>query len=128
MGVSQHRSKRSSTGARYIASRKKRLYEKGNVATLTKVSETRKLKVELVRGARMKIRLLQADIANVLDQKTGKYSIAKIKTVVDNPANSHFVRRNILTKGTIIETDKGKARVTSRPGQEGTINAVLVSQ
>ena len=36
------------------------------------------------------------------------------------------VRRNILTKGAIIETDAGKAKITNRPGQEGTVNAVLV--
>ena len=47
--------------------------------------------------------------------------------VVENPANRHFVRRNIMTKGTVIETEKGKARITSRPGQDGTINAVLIS-
>jgi small subunit ribosomal protein S8e len=126
MGVTQHRSKRSSSGGRYIAARKKRLYESGSEPTLTKVSEKRKIKMELVRGAIFKQRLLQADVANVLDQKTGKYSVAKIKTVLENPANRHYVRRNILTKGTIIDTDKGKARITSRPGQEGTVNAVLV--
>jgi small subunit ribosomal protein S8e len=53
---------------------------------------------------------------------------AKILMVVGNPANRHFVRRNILTKGCIIETDKGKARVLSRPGQEGVVNAVLIQE
>jgi len=46
--------------------------------------------------------------------------------VLENPANRHFVRRNILTKGTIIETVKGKAKITGRPGQEGMVNAVLI--
>ena len=50
----------------------------------------------------------------------------KITAVVENPANRHFVRRNIITKGTVIETEKGKARITSRPGQEGVINAILI--
>ena len=31
-----------------------------------------------------------------------------------------------LTKGAILETDEGKCRVVSRPGQNGTINAILV--
>jgi small subunit ribosomal protein S8e len=35
-------------------------------------------------------------------------------------------RRAIITKGAIIETSKGNARVTSRPGQCGIINAVLL--
>ena len=46
--------------------------------------------------------------------------------VVDNPANRNFVKRNIMTKGTVVETDKGKVRITSRPGQEGSLNGVLV--
>jgi len=58
--------------------------------------------------------------------RTKKYSKVKIKNVVENPANRHFVRRNILTKGTVVDTDKGKAKITNRPGQEGSINAVLV--
>ena len=66
------------------------------------------------------------DVANILDAKTGKYVKAKIKTVVENPANRHFVRRNIMTRGCIIDTDKGKAKVTNRPGQEGSINAKLI--
>jgi small subunit ribosomal protein S8e len=36
------------------------------------------------------------------------------------------VRRNIVTKGAIIETDAGQARVVSRPGQDGQVNAVLL--
>ena len=53
---------------------------------------------------------------------------AKIERVIGNPANRHFIRRNILTKGTIIKTDKGKAKITSRPGQDGVINAVKISE
>ena len=51
---------------------------------------------------------------------------ATIKMVVENKANKDFVRMNILTKGAIIETDLGKARIINRPGQEPQINAVLV--
>ena len=46
--------------------------------------------------------------------------------VVENKANKDFVRMNILTKGAIIETDLGKAKITSRPGQSGSINAILI--
>ena len=48
--------------------------------------------------------------------------------MVDNPANVNYVRRNIVTKGAVIETSAGRARVTSRPGQDGQINAVLVDE
>ena len=60
------------------------------------------------------------------DPKTKKYSRVKIDQVIDNPANRNFVRRNILTKGTIIKTSKGNAKIVSRPGQEGMLNAVLI--
>ena len=53
---------------------------------------------------------------------------AKILNVAQSPDNPHHARENIVTRGAIIETDLGTARVTSRPGQHGVINAVLVEQ
>ena len=50
----------------------------------------------------------------------------KIKTIIENQANRNFVRRNIMNKGAIIDTEIGKAKITSRPGQDGTVNAILV--
>ena len=66
------------------------------------------------------------DNFNVFDKKSGKAKLVEIKTVVENPANRNFVRRNILTKGAIVETELGKAKITSRPGQQGFLNAVLL--
>jgi len=77
-------------------------------------------------GRGRKFRMLSTDIANVTDPKTGQAKQAKILTVVENPADLHFVRRNVLTRGAVIETELGKARVTSRPGQTGIVNAVLI--
>jgi small subunit ribosomal protein S8e len=125
MVITQKRSKRSSTGARYIDARKKKLYDKGSEPTHTKIGTT-KIKREKTIGKNYKNKVHLSEFANGLDQKTKKYVKAKIKTVDKNPANRHFVRRNIITKGCIIDTDKGKAKVCSRPGQDGTINAVLV--
>lgn len=123
--IIQSRPKQNAAGARYHASRSKRLYEKGNDPTLTRIGTKKRVSDRIVGGSR-KLRLLREDIANVLDKKTKKYVKAKIKTVLENPANRHFIRRNIMTKGTVIETDLGKAVVTNRPGQEGVINAVLI--
>jgi ribosomal protein S8E len=52
--------------------------------------------------------------------------VSAIETVVENTASGHYVRRNIITKGAVIKTAAGNARVTSRPGQDGVINAVLI--
>ena len=59
--------------------------------------------------------------------KTKKIQKTEVLTVVDSPANRNFIRRNIITKGSILETKLGKVKVTSRPGQEGMLNGVLIS-
>jgi len=127
MVITQTRAKRKSTGGRYIAGRKKKLHEGGKNPTLTKIGKTKQVK-EKMKGGSLKARLLTVDVANVIDPKTKKSVKAKIETVVESPANRNFTRRNIVVKGTIIKTDKGNARVTSRPGQEGVINAVLIKE
>ncbi|MEM4398028.1 MAG: 30S ribosomal protein S8e [Candidatus Woesearchaeota archaeon] len=125
MVLDQQRSIRKETGARYKKQHSKKKHSLGRTPTLTKIGKTAKKEIR-VRGNNKKLRVLRTDEVNLYDPKTKKYSKAKIKIVVGNPANRHYVRRNIMTKGTIIQTDKGNARITSRPGQDGQINAVLV--
>jgi len=125
MVITQTKSRRTPSGGIYQNYRKLRQYETGSMPTLTKIGKT-KLKQEKTTGGNVRTKLLTFALWNVLDPKTKKFHKAKIETVVENPANRHYVRRNIITKGTIIQTDKGKARVTSRPGQTGTVNAVLM--
>ena len=124
--ITQSRSKRKPSGGRYKSFRDKRLHERASHATLTKLGE-RSMRTIRLRGGTVKSRLLVANIANVYDSKAKKYVKTKIVTITENPANRNYVRRNIITKGTIIETEAGKARVTNRPGQEGAVNAVLIS-
>jgi small subunit ribosomal protein S8e len=127
MPIIQHRSYKKPTGARYVAARGKRKFETGRLPTHTRLGARKVKKLNLKGGGRKTV-MLSTDIVNLLDPKTKKHSKAKIKNVLKNPANRHYVRRNILTKGTVIETEKGKARITNRPGQEGTVNAVLVAE
>jgi len=47
---------------------------------------------------------------------------------VDNESNKHYIRRNILSRGGIVSTEIGNARITSRPGQDGVVNAVLIKE
>lgn len=126
MAYSQLRSKRKKSGSTYKHARKKKQRELGRQPALTKIEKEKKRYIRTMGGNR-KIRLLAFEIANLYDPKTKTYSKAKIKTTTENPANRHFVRRNIITKGSVIDTDKGKARITSRPGQHGVVNAVLIS-
>lgn len=126
MALSQARPRRKQTGALYKDYRKKRQYELGREPSFTKLSKKR---VQVIRamGNNRKYRMLSADTANLFDPKTKSFKQVKIKTITDNPANRHFIRRNIMTKGSVIDTELGKARITSRPGQDGSINAVLIS-
>lgn len=126
MVVIQSRSKRKPSGARYKACRGKKKYEMGRLPSLTKLGGKNLTKVR-TRGKNSKSRLLSMDVANVFDPKTKKYKQAKIKTIAENQANRHFVRRNIMSKGSVVETEIGKAKITSRPGQDGAVNAVLIS-
>ena len=127
MAISQKRSKRKPSGARYVAAAKKTRAELGSDPTFTKLEPARLITIR-TRGKNQKRRLLSVDMANVLDPKTKKHKMAKIITVVDNPANKNFIRRNIITMGAVVNTELGKAKVTSRPGQQGIVNAVLIAQ
>lgn len=121
---SQWRSKRKPSGGRYHKPyRKKRKFELARFEANTVLGKL-KLKQVRVRSGHVKNRLLAADSANIAS--AGKVQKVKIKNVVDNPANKFLARRNVITKGSIIETELGKARVTSRPGQDGVVNAVLM--
>jgi len=125
MVVSQFRAKQKQTGAKYKDFRKKRKSDMGRIPTLTKIGESETKNVRVL-GGNLKVRLQNADKVNLYNPKDKKSTVVKIKTVAENPANRHFVRRNIITKGTVVETELGKARITSRPGQDGTLNAVLI--
>ena len=125
MAKSRERSKRKITGGLYRDYRKKRKYMLAGVPTLTRLDKI-KLKKIKTTGGNKKVKTLTNDTANVYDSKQKKCLKLKIKKVLENPANRHFVRRNILTKGSIVKTDLGDAKVTSRPGQEGSVNGVLI--
>ena len=125
MAIIQKRSKRKPSGGRYKFKPIKRIVNLGSHPRHTKVDEI-SLKMVRTIGGNKKQFLLSSNIVNVYDKKSKEYKKTKIITIVSNPANRHFIRRNILTKGAIIKTDLGDVKITSRPGQEGTINGVLL--
>jgi small subunit ribosomal protein S8e len=79
-----------------------------------------------VRGGSFKFGLTEAEYANVVDPSAKSVSKIKILKAVKNPANRDYERRGVITKGCLIETAKGVAKVTSRPGRDGVVNAVLL--
>lgn len=123
MAKSQHRSIRKVTGSKYKSHRKKRLNELGRNPALTHIGAKR-VKVKRGMGANVKRQLLSGD--NVVVNDGAKATKLAIQSVVQNPANINYTRRNIITKGCIVKTEKGDVRITSRPGQDATLYGVFV--
>jgi len=125
LNIYQGRDWRKETGKIIIPYRKKRKYELGRFPTFTRLGEDEIIPIR-TKGGNVKVRVIKTQYANVLDPKEGKAKKVKILEVIENPSDRNLNRRGIITKGTIIKTEIGKAKVTSRPGQDGTINAILI--
>lgn len=121
------KSKRRLSGGKRRPSRKKRKAFMKRYTLDCKLGD-RSSKTVDVRGNNIKRRLKRTDTVNLTDPSSGKCETARIKDVIKTPANETLSRRNIIIKGAIIETDKGKAEVTSRPGQVGQLNARKIEE
>jgi len=122
---SNFRSKRKSTGGKYSEIRKKKKIYLVKNAIPVKIAKTKRKNIR-VRGGNKKTKLLEENKINVIDPSTNKTTVTEIISVIENSANIHFVRMNVLTKGAIVETKLGKVKITSRPAQDGVINAILL--
>jgi small subunit ribosomal protein S8e len=119
----QGHSTRKRTGGRLKHFSKKKRHQLGREPAETIVDEPRLQFIDS-RGNDEKLRALSTNVAQL--SADGETTEVEIQDVVENPANVNYVRRNIITKGAIIQTSEGKARVTSRPGQVGQVNAVSI--
>ena len=111
------------TGGRRHPLRSRRKYELDrfpNEAIIgNQVTVTRK-----VRGKNIKSAIKTINSVNLaIDSKIKRVKIIK---VLENATNNDYQRRGIISKGAVLETEAGKCRVVSRPGQHGTVNAILV--
>ncbi len=79
------------------------------------------------RGKNRKTALKSIDFVN-LSSGDSKVRKTKILKVLDNATNNDYKRRGIITKGAILETEEGKCRIVSRPGQTGIANAILLKE
>ena len=116
---------RKITGGKYKILRKSKKYELSGNVRKVKLGKT-KQKIMRGLGGNLKTVLLSSNYANVLDPTTKKTKKVMIKNVLETPANRFLARQNILNKSAIIETELGKARITNRPSQEGSVNAILI--
>jgi len=118
---------KKTTGGKIHLHRKKKKYQRGSIALHTEMGKEKKKTIR-TRGKNTKIKLVNAEFANIFDPKAKKSQKIKIISVLKNPANPQYVRRNIINKGAIIKTELGEARVISRPSQHGVVNAVLIKE
>ena len=116
---------RKISGGKYIQNRKKKKNERSGQKKIVKLSQEEKRKTVRTTGGNKKTYLLRAQIVNV-QTKDKKSKKVEIKNVLETPSNRFLARQNVITKGTIIETELGKVKITNRPTQEGTINGILV--
>lgn len=125
MAIWQGRSKKKPSGGKTRLNRGKKKFELGRDPAETKLGDKKVRKIK-TRGGNEKLRLSGDNKINVVNKETKKTESVVIDNVIENPANPHFVRRNIITKGAVVETSMGKVRVTSRPGQDGGLNGILL--
>ncbi len=119
------RSRRTPSGKLLRKNTKKKKYMRGRDFLPMHIG-SQNTKKNRTRGGGTKLILLSSDTANIVHE--GRSKKVKILAVVKNPADAQFVRHNVITKGAIIQTELGEALVTSRPGQDGVVNAVLVQE
>ena len=118
-GVQLHarsNTKVSGNGKKKIKARDKKRGEMGGYFSATKLSDKKVVVKARRRGGRQSIRLKHVSVANLLT-KDG-YKSVKISEIIESKDNRNFARQNIITKGTIINTELGKAIVINRPGRE----------
>lgn len=126
MARSQAKSKRKFTGKKYKHFRKKRKRELSRPIMDTVIGEDKKKK-QRVLGGNVKLKLFSTMFINVTDPSSRKTSKVRIIGFESNAASKDLNRRHILTKGAIVETELGNAKITSRPGQHGVVNGTLLS-
>ena len=118
-------SRRKPSGGRRVQARGKRSTEISTEKQMALIGEPKR-KIYRRTGGNTLVRVLAANKVSINNPKTGKTVLGTIENVVENESDPNYVRRNVLVKGAIIETDKGRVRITSRPGKDGVINGVLV--
>ncbi len=116
---------RKRTGGKIGLARKKRRYELGGHPSHTRIGIEKRTIVN-TKGGSTKVKLTSLSFVNVTDPKTKTTKKVKIIDVITNPANPDLARRKVITKGAIVSTEEGRAKIVSRPGQHGIANAIKI--
>jgi len=124
---SQARSKRKFTGKKYKHFHKKRKRELERPSIETHIGQEKKKKQRTL-GGNYKLKLFSSTFINVTNPATNITKKVKILKFESNPSSKDLNRRHILTKGAVVDTEEGLAKISSRPGQHGILNGILISE
>jgi small subunit ribosomal protein S8e len=119
--------KQKKTGGKKRAYRTKRIFEQGRHPVESTLGNIERKKVT-GRSRKTKTKIIQTDQVNVSNPNTGLTERLEILEVISNPAKADYNRRRVITKGTIIRTESGLAKIVSRPGQDGALNAIVYQE
>ncbi|MCD6510881.1 MAG: 30S ribosomal protein S8e [Thermoprotei archaeon] len=129
MVIYQGRDLRKPSGGKIRPHRKRKLKAHlGRPPTETLLDTYEERRRIRVRGGNYKVRLVKAIYANVTIPERNETRRVRILRVIANPSNQDYSRRGVITRGALILTELGRAVVTSRPGQDGVVNAVLLEE
>ena len=119
--------KRKHTGGLIKHTRSRRSDEKDSFSVDTLLGD-HSIRVKNSRGGNIKVSLVSDNSVNVIDKSNNSIKKVAITRVLKNPSNRDYERRGVITRGAILDTELGKVRVLSRPGQTGIINGILISE
>ena len=119
--------KRKPTGGLIKHTRSRRSDEKDSFSVDTLLGD-HSIRVKNSRGGNIKVSLVSDNSVNVIDKSTNSIKKVAITRVLKNPSNRDYERRGVITRGAILDTELGKVRVLSRPGQSGIIDGILINE
>ncbi|MCH7902230.1 30S ribosomal protein S8e [archaeon] len=129
------KSKRKSTGGlrASLRARDRILAELGGIPSNTTIAISKEPKREHHnrRGKTTKVKVYSEKFVYATDAKN-KVKKLEILAVEANDADRQFARRNIITKGAVLKAKDGSqevfVRVSSRPGQSGSVLGVILEK
>ena len=119
--------KRKHTGGLIKHTRSRRSDEKDTFSVDTLLGD-HSVRIKTSRGGNIKVSLVTDNSVNVIDKSTNTIKKTSINRVLKNPSNRDYERRGVITRGAILDTELGKVRVLSRPGQTGIIDGILINE
>ncbi len=119
--------KRKHTGGLIKHTRSRRSDEKDTFSVDTLLGD-HSVRIKSSRGGNIKVSLVSDNSVNVIDKSTNTIKKTSINRVLKNPSNRDYERRGVITRGAILDTELGKVRVLSRPGQTGIIDGILINE